>query len=148
MANNPLISQGTLNRIRANVLFPSFPQLNVTASFLGKAGITMALEGDTTTFINTLTGAVTSPDPYQTVNTTINLLKTQSLASLYKAQMETSALVGDIIVRPDSSILPDYSFTNCAIQSLRELNFNGEDAGFVIVVHGYYIINNSLWNLM
>ena len=44
--------------------------------------------------------------------------------------------------------LPIYTFNNCAIQNVRELNFAGEDAGYVATVNGYYQINSSLWSLM
>ena len=85
---NPLVSQGSLNRLRASVVWPDNPTLNVTASYLGKEGVSLALDGEATTFINTLVGAVTSPEPYQMITLTIHLLKTQGLASLYKSQQE------------------------------------------------------------
>lgn len=145
MASNPLIDQGTLNRLRASVVWANNPSLNVTAPYLGREGIRLALEGETTTFINTMTGAVTSPEPYQVINLTINLLKTQTLASVYKTQMELSALIGDGTVYPDARTLPVYSIINCAIQSVRELSFAGEDAGWAVAVKGYYLVNSSLW---
>lgn len=46
MATNPLIPQGTLNRVRASVVWPSFPNLNVTASYLGRMGIRLSLDGE------------------------------------------------------------------------------------------------------
>lgn len=147
MATNPLVDQGTLNRLRATVLWNDFPQLNVTAPFLGEEAIGLALEGETTTFINTMTGAVTSPEPYQVVGLTIHLLKTQQLADLYKVKMETDAKLGAGIVRPDSKTLSPYPIVNCAIQSVRELRFGGRDAGFMVTVKGYYNINSSLWDL-
>ena len=146
MASNPLIAQGTLNRLRASVVWASNASLNVTAPYLGREGIRLALEGETTTFINTMTGAVTSPEPYQVVNLTINLLKTQGLAAVYKGQMELSALIGDGTVYPDASTLPVYSIINCAIQSVRELSFAGEDAGWAVSIKGYYLVNSALWS--
>ena len=143
---NPLISQGTINRLRASVVIPSFPQLNVTSSFLGEEGIRLAFEGAATLFINTLTGAVTSPEPYLIANITINMLKTQALANAWKNQMETSALLGDLTVRPDAAVLNPYQITNCSMQGMKELNFSGKDATYGVMVRGYYIINNSLYN--
>ena len=143
---NPLIVQGSLNRLRASVVWNDFPSLNVTASYLGKDGITLALDGESTAFINTMTGAVTSPEPYQMITLTLNLLKTQGLAGLYKSQVETSALLGNGVVRPDSLALPAYDITNCAIESVRELKFSGEDAGFAVTVKGYYLVNSSLFD--
>ncbi len=143
---NPLITQGTLNRLRASVIWNDNPNLNVTASYLGKDGIRLALDGESTMFINTLTGAVTSPEPYQMITLTIHLLKTQALSSQYKSQMETSALLGNGVVRPDSVALPAYDIVNCAIESVRELNFSGADAEFAVTVKGYYLVNSSLYD--
>lgn len=148
MAANPLIDQGTLNRIRGSVVIPDFPTLNVTAPFLGKAGIGLGVQGESTTFINTLTGSVTSPEPYMAAVVTLHLLKTQSLAALYKARMELDARIGGLQVIPDAVGFPNYEFLNCAIASVREMSFAGDDAGFVITVRGYYNINSSLWNLI
>lgn len=145
MATNPLVAQGTLNRLRGSVVVPNFPELNVTAPYLGEAGIGLALEGVTTTFINTMTGAVTSPEPYMIAAVTINLLRTQQLSDLYKGQMEADARIGDITVRPDAATLSQYPFTNCAIESVAPLQINGKDAGFVLTLKGYYNINNNLW---
>lgn len=147
MATNPQIAQGTLNRLRGSVVYSAFPALNVTAPYLGKAGITLALEGETTEFLPTMTGVVTSQAPYQMVGLTINLLKTQGLSNLYKAQFELSSLVGDVTVRPDTTTLGVYQLYNCALESVKELAFSGEDAGFVVSVKGYYLINSAMWNL-
>lgn len=147
MAGNPLVDQGVLNRLVASVSFTDFPALNVTPSFLGKEAITMALEGDIVTYIPTMTGGVTSPEPYQLVSVTIHLLKTQSLAAAFKSQIESSALLGACVVRPDTKILPPYDLVNCSIYSgPRELNFAGMDAGWVIMIRGYYEINADLWS--
>jgi hypothetical protein len=148
MAGNPQITQGTLNRLRGSVVIPNFPALNVTAPFLGRPGISIAFQGETTTSIPTMTGTVQSPMPYQMVNVTVALLKTQSLASQWEAQRQTLSLIGDITVTTDTSTLPDYTFHNCAIDNVRDLNFAGEDAGYVVTITGYYQINSSLFSLV
>lgn len=142
---NPLVAQGTLNRLRGSVVIPGFPELNVTAPFLGEAGIGLQLEGVTTTFINSMTGAVSSPEPYQILTCTIALLRTQGLAELYKAKIEGDARIGDFTVRVDASTLSQYPAVNGAIESLAPLQINGRDAGFGITLKGYYNINNDLW---
>ena len=91
---NPLIPQGILNRVRASVIWTSFPSLNITAPYLGRAGISLSPEGAATVFLPTMTGAVPSMEPYQKMTLTVNLLRTQMLADLYKQQMETSSLLG------------------------------------------------------
>lgn len=149
MAGNPNVAQGTLNRLKASVVLADAPELNVTPPYLGKDMISTALDGPVTTQIDTATGAVQSAEPYQKVTITIHLLKTQALAPAYKARMESNAILGDITVWPDvqpGQGLTPYGFTNCAIQGVREINFNGLDAGWVLMISGYYQINNSLYN--
>jgi len=146
---NPLISQGSLNRLRASIVWPANSSLNVTAGFLARRGISLALDGESTLYINTLTGAVASPEPYMMITCTIHLLRTQQLCSLYKAQMELNALIGDGTVRPDVAPgvgLAPYNIANCAIQSINEMSFAGDDADFSVRIRGYYLLNSSLWD--
>ena len=142
---NPLIQYGSLNRLQASVTWIENPDLNVTASYLGPEGIRVALDGETTRFLPAMAGAVTSPEPYQMVTLTINLIKSQGLADLYKGQMSVDSRIGDCVVRPDTSALSPYDFFNMAIQGVRELSFNGQDAGYVVVCRGYWPINLDIW---
>ena len=141
---NPIIPQGTLNRLRASVTWPNFPGLNVTAPFLGKEGIRLSFGGEAVQYHNTMTGAVTSPEPYQTISMIINLLKTQQLANLYKSQLESNALLGDGTVRPDAS-LDIYQVVNCAIQGVEQLDFSGESPLWAVKVAGYYVVNQAMF---
>lgn len=146
---NPNVQQGTLNRLKVSVVIADSPELNVTPSFLGKEMVSVTFDGDATVFIDTATGAVTSPEPYLKATIAIHLLKTQALAPLYKARMEDNSILGDLTVWPDVQTgqgIPPYGFINCAIKNVRELNLNGVDAGWVVMLGGYYIVNNSLWN--
>jgi hypothetical protein len=147
MAGNPLIPQGTLNRLRASVVYASNSTLNITAPYLAKEAISIAFEGDAGMLIPTLTGGVTSPEPYQMATVTINLIKSQALAGVYKTQIETNVNVGDISVIADSSNLPDYQFVNCVIKGVRDVTFDGNVAGFVVTVTGIYNVNSALWGL-
>ena len=148
MAANPLVPQGTLNRVRANIVIPAFPSLNVTSPYLGRAGISLAFDGQLTTYIPAMTGAVTSPEPYQMVTATVNMLRTQALAAAWEAQKALSTLLGDVQIIPDASTLPTFQVYNTSMQNLRELPFNGEDAGYVMTLQGYIIVNNDLFNLL
>jgi hypothetical protein len=147
MAANNLIPQGTLNRLRPSVVVPNYPQLNVTAGFMGKQMIRLTLEGNTTLMIPTQTGNVTSPEPFQMASLMVHLLKTQNLASLWKQQIETIATVGDITVTSDTSVFPNYYLSNCAIETVSEVSFAGDDPGYIVHVTGAYYINSNLWNL-
>lgn len=118
----------------------------MTAPYLGKQGIRLTLQGESTLYLPTMTGAVTSPEPYMMIECVINLIKPQALANLYKQQMETTALIGDISVRPDAVALGVYNLINCAIKGVRELDFSGEHEGFAVTLGGYYLTNSSLFN--
>lgn len=147
MAVNPLVEQGTLNRVRGSVNWANFPELNVTAPYLGAEGIGLALEGGSTVYLPTMTGAVTSREPYMMIGLTMHLLKTQLLADAYKSRIELNALLGAGTVRPDvQSGLQPFDIVNCAIEGVRELRFSGRDAEFVVAVRGYWITNNDLFN--
>lgn len=147
-AGNPLFDQGTLNRIRGNVVFSNFPNLNVTAPFLHKEGISLALDGESTAYLPTMTGATTSPEPFMMVTCTIVLVKTQSLTAQFKAQMEALSTIGPFNVYPDVSAgLPSYAIQNGAISGVREMKFNGEDNGWGVLLRGYYIVNNNLFSI-
>lgn len=144
---NPLIDQGILNRLQASIVWDTFDNLNVTPSYLGDDGITVALEGDTTTFFKSLTGRVPSPEPFMPATITINLLKTQQLGNLYKAQMELNSLLGSCTVRSDSKVFGLYDFSNCAIQGVETLSFAGKTPNWVVRIGGTYNINSALWDL-
>lgn len=142
---NPLVAQGTLNRLRASVFVVDSPELNVSASFTGEGGISLALEGDAVAMIGTMTGRVTSPEPYMNATVSMTLLKTQGLSDLYKQRIESDARIGDVNVTPDSSAHSDYYLTNCAIIAVREMSMAGKDPAYNVVIGGTYNINESLW---
>lgn len=146
MAGNPLIPQGVLNRVLSSISVINFPELNITAPFLGKAGLHLMFGGAASTYIDTMTGGVPSLEPYQTVMVTGHLLKTQSLAALYESRRLLNSLLGDIVARSDTTTLPVYPLTNCAITNVRDLDFSGADAGYVLEIHGYYPINASIFD--
>jgi len=142
---NPSINQGTLNRLVASVVFSDHPELNVTASYLGEGAMSLALDGTQTTQIRTLTGTVTSPEPYQLATLTVNLLRTQPLADLFKTTAENSTLLGNFTARSDSTTESPYQIINGSIESVREQKWDGKDPGYVVTIQGYYAINSAIW---
>jgi hypothetical protein len=143
----PLIQQGTLNRLRGSVVYATNATLNVTAPYLAREAISIAFEGDAGMLIPTLTGGVTSPEPYQMATVTINLLKSQALANAYKTQIETNVNVGDISVIADSATLSDYQIGNCVLKGIRDVTYDGNVPGFVVTLTGVYQVNSALWSL-
>ena len=147
MATNPLIAQGVLNKARASVTVPTYPNLNVTASYLGADGISFTPTGKSVVYIPTLTGTVRSPQPYMLGEGMIHLLRTQSLAYAYKLQMEYDSAIGDITIRGDTSTMGSWQYYNCSITEVETLRFNGTDAGYVVHIEGYYLVNNSMFDM-
>jgi hypothetical protein len=146
---NLLVDQGTLNRLRASLVWNDFPALNVVSSNLGKDGIRLALEGNATDYFPTMTGAVPSPAPYMICTITVNLLKSQIFSGLYQQQFQISTLLGDCTVFPDVTPpngIGQYLINNAVLESVREMTFAGEDPLWVVTVKGYYLINTNLFN--
>jgi hypothetical protein len=146
-SGNPLIDQGILNRIKGSVTWANFPALAVTAPFLDKEGIRLALEGEASTQHGTMTGVTQSPEPYLPVSVTINLLKTQSLSDAYKSQMEDNSILGPGTVWPDVTTgLSPYQLFNMSIQSVNALAFDGSTPNYGVVLKGYYVVNNAIFS--
>lgn len=143
---NPIVPQGTLNRLRGSVTVTSNTSLNVTASYLGKEGISLSFDSPTDTVIDTMVGVVQSPEPYQRVTCAIHLLKTQALADMWKQQIEGNVLIGEIVVKTDAATLSPYQVSNCAVMNVNPLKFDGTDAGYIVMISGIYYINADLWN--
>jgi len=142
---NPQVVQGTLNRLLASVFYADYQQLNVTASYLSKEAISLAFDGDTALLINTLTGAVTSPEPYIYGTVSMHLVRTQALADAYKRQIETNTTLGSVTIYPDTVALSPFELNNCVLQSLQEVSFDGTQAGLVVRLRGVYSINAALF---
>lgn len=145
MAINPLVPQGSLNRLRASVFLIDNPALNISVPYLGRAGIRMAFEGEASGYPTTMTGAVPSPAPFQLCNVTIALLKTQGLSNSYKNQFEFNTSIGDVSIQGDSVTLDDYNLSNCILGAVDGLDFSGEAPEFVVTLKGVYYINSSLF---
>jgi hypothetical protein len=141
MPGNPQVIQGVLNRVITSVQFPLFPNLNVTAPFFAPEGARLTFEGATTAFLPTMTGVVTSPEPFQMISLDIYMLKSQPLAAAYEAARQFNALLGPGVVRTDALTLPPYDIFNCAIENVEALDFSGRTANFVVRVRGYYQTN-------
>lgn len=144
---NPQISQGFLNRVRGNIQVPSFPALNVTASYLGEGGFEFTTTSPATTMINQMVGRTVSPEPYQAVTVGIHLVKAQSLASVWEAQRQFLTAIGNILVFTDANTLPSYAFTNMAIENVGPIVSNGKSTEYMVTLMGTYIVNNNLFAL-
>jgi len=144
--SNPLVDLGQLNRLIASVACLDTDGLDVSASFLNREGIRLVLEGEATRQLPVMAGTVPSPEPYQLCGVTINLLKTNPIAQVYKAQMEANTVIGRIVVRPDATPLSPYDLFNVSIQGVGEQAYDGSDPGWAVRLQGTYYINSELYD--
>lgn len=142
---NPLVSQGFLNRVRGTLSVTDVPALNVTASYLGKDGISLRPDNAATDIIPTMTGTVGSQTPYQQVTVTVHLLKTQGLGASYQQRFATDTALGEVVITPDATTFGNFTLLNCYLLNFNELPFNGMDAGYVVTIGGYLTTNDNMW---
>ncbi len=140
------LNQGTLNRLRASLVYADNPNLNVTAPFLTTEGISMAFEGVAGSKIPTMTGGVNSPEPYQMVTVTAHINRAMNLANLYKQQFEQDVQVGSVNVINDATTLENYELEECILQGVSEITADGKNAGFTVRLQGIYYINRAMWD--
>jgi hypothetical protein len=136
---------GVLNRLRASVTYKDFPQLNVTSSFLTTEGIRLALEGNATDLLPAMVSLVSSPAPYLSASITMSLVRSSTLAQIYKTQIEDTTLVGLITIWPDTDVLPPFIINNVALESVREMAMAGMEAAMVVTARGYYNVNTGFF---
>lgn len=144
---NPQINLGNLNKIRASVIVTDFQALNVTAPYLGKNGVSVNYSSDAAAYIQTMAGAVPSPEPYLLVAVTMDVLKTTGTYQRYKNQIKNLSLIGEIRVIPDNIATDDITISNCVITNIGELPFNGTAAECRITVMGVEYINQDLFTI-
>ncbi|WP_336284217.1 hypothetical protein [Citrobacter arsenatis] len=143
---NPMISAGQLNRVRASAKFTEYPSLNVSASYLAKEGVELGFQGNIVQPLPAMAGVVQSPQPYIICAAKFHLLRSQSLASLYKAQWELNAIVGDVRLYTDSNTFGEFDLANTAITGVADMTFAGGEPGVVITLTGTYFVNSSMWD--
>lgn len=142
---NPQIPAGPLSLLETSITLDSFPSLNVTPPYLGKQMVRLAFEGEATRHLPVAVGVVPSPQVYLIATLTIDLVKSLPLASQYKAQMESASFLGDVVVRPDTTVFPAFDLSQVAIADWREMAFSGEEPSVFVTLRGQYAINSSLW---
>lgn len=145
--SNPMISPGTLNRVRASVKYTDHSELNVSASYLAKEGVEITFQGNIVESLQAMTGVVQSPQPYLLSQVKIHLLRSQALATLYKKQWEKNGLVGGIRLYTDSNTFGEFDLSNVAITSVGDMTFAGGEPGVVITLTGTYYVNSDMWEL-
>lgn len=147
MATNPLVQQGTLNRVRCSVVLADFPSLNITSSYMGKSFATITFEGDMVEQEETGTGVVTSPNPYVMATVEVNLLRTQGLAASWLNQLQATGVLGNCEIHSDTSAFPSITINDTVIRQMNPGAYDGRDPVVKLMLRGVYYVNNDLWNL-
>jgi hypothetical protein len=144
------VAQGNLNRLLGSITFiGDLTTLNVYSGNLGTEGIRLSFDGNATDLLNTMTGMVTSPAPYQPCTLTVALVKSadNQLANLYKRQFINNTIMGQVTVFPDlvRGSFDTFVLQNVALESIREMAFNGTEAVIVVTMRGYYQVNQGFF---
>lgn len=146
MATNPLVAQGTLNRVRNHVASSSYPALNISAAYMGKTFARLEFEGSFNEQIGTGTGGVSSPEPYVWATITVGLLRTQALSQAWMDQAIAGGDIGDITAYADSAAFSAITLNGCVIRSIDPGAYDGTDPVVRLVLRGTFYLNNSMWS--
>lgn len=148
MATIPLIQQGTLNRVRTSVVIPSYTNLSITSSYMGKNFAHLQPEGPLVDQVETATGIVNSPVPYVMMKCVVDILRTQSLAEAWLQQIQVNSVIGEVITHADTSAFSAITINNASVVEFDPGAFDGKDPVFRLTLRGVFYSNNTLWNLV
>jgi hypothetical protein len=139
------VTQGNLNRVATHIVVASYTSLNVTAGYMGKSQAIVTIDGPIVNQIGTATGVVNSPEPYVLSTLVISLLRSQSLANAWLAQIQSNATIGTVTAYGDSSTLAPIQLVNCSIQDFDPGAFDGTDPTLRVTMKGTFYVNASMW---
>lgn len=144
--SNPYLVAGPLNRVRCHVVVPATPTLNITPQLMGKQFARIEFEGDFTQQIETATGIVNSPEPYVMATITVGLLRSQTLAASWLAQVQNTTLLGDVTIYSDTSSFPSITMNDAAVRQLEPGAYDGTDPVVRLTIRGTVNVNSALWS--
>lgn len=142
---NPLLIPGTLNRVRGQLIVAGNAALNITASYLGKEGISISADTELATTIPLLVSTTNSMEPYQMVTVTAHIVKSMGLCTNYLNQIRNSSVLGTVTVVLDTGNVPNFTIYNAVIVNWQQLSAAGTQADFPLTIRGYFVVNNELW---
>ena len=145
MATNPLVAQGFLNRVKASLTVTDTPALNISASYLAKEMLSIRTTGPATDIIQTATGTVLSANVYMPIEVVVHTLRTQGLGESWRQRFLSDTSLGEIVATTDSTVFGDFTILNAALTNFQEMTVNGTQAGFILLLSGYWVVNNDMW---
>lgn len=142
---NPLLQLGFISRLKGTVQFNDNPTFNITAPYMGRAGVRLALEGDFTQLLQQMVGVVQSQEVYLPATITVRLVKTTPLANQFKRRWESDSNMGSITFRSDAGNMDPFDFSNCAIATMPGMSADGTEGDFELHLKGSYYVNSNLF---
>jgi hypothetical protein len=142
---NPQYAQGTLNRILTQVTFGSYPALNIASYNMGKSFAVLSFNDAFTTQIDTGTGIVNSPEPYVKATISVGILRTQSLAAAWLAQVQNTSIIGSATGYSDTTTFPAVTLTNVSILGLDPGAYDGNTPVTQLTLTGLFYPNSAMW---
>lgn len=139
------VPQAPVNIARGAVNVLSNANLSINASNLGKEGIKISFNGDASDAVDLATSITMVQRPYQTAVATISISKANSLAEMWRNQLQSNSDIGDVYIRADVSLRSDYVLYRCHIKSIEAGGISNGDVTDSIVIHGEYRINEALF---
>lgn len=147
MATNPNLIPGNLNRVRANLVFPTNQTLNIPAEYQAKEGLVIVPQTAVVTQMQGLTTIVNSEEPYQLVQVSISVIKSLAISATWINQIKNSPTVGTMTAYPDTTAMPPFTLYNCAITNWNQISMAGLQADFTIQITGQFNVSADLWSL-
>lgn len=147
MATNPLVTQGTLNRVRCSIIVPNYTTMNIASYNMGKTYATIEFDTDYVHQHETATGVVNSPEPYVMATISVGILRTQALADVWLTQAQTTSVLGPVTIHSDTSAFSAIPLTDAVIRKLDPGAFDGTDPVAKLTLRGVFYINNDLWTM-
>ncbi len=145
MATNPMVPQGTLNRVRASVIVPNYSSLNINSSHMSKKFVTVTFDEDFADQPETAVGIVNSPKPYVMATVNVGILRTQALAASWLAQAQQDTQIGRVIVHSDTNAFPQIHVHNCSLLKSEPGPYDGMDPTVDLTIRGVFYPNNYVW---
>ena len=139
---------GSLNRLLVELIVTNNPALSIQRYAMGRSNLDINKLDPANIRIDANTGSVNSPQPYQKMQLTINILKTTGgAAQAWEEQVQKSALVGDVVAYTDSAIYGPFTLRNCSVDNIQPGMMDGNTATVVLTLTGDYVINNDQWSI-
>ncbi len=144
--SNSLPALGTLNRALTHLTFASFPSLNVVPANMSKRYALLNFEGVFVEQLDVAVGTVPSPEPYVMGVVSFDLLKTQSLAASWLAQLQSSGTLGTMVVYNDTTTFPAVTLSTTVVRGFDPDAMDGMNPVIKVTARGVFYINNSMWS--